>query len=106
MLTGFVLTRKLNEVAKTGSYPIPRIDDSLDALSGSVYYNTVDMASGYWQAELHPDSREKTACSTWKGLYEFNTLPFGLCNAPSFFERLMKNNLIWTTLGDLSHLSG
>ena len=85
--------RKLNEVVKHDSYPLARIDDRLDALAGSVYISTVNMASGYWQTEVHPDSREKTAFSTMKGLYGFNTLPFGLTNAPGFCQRLMEKLL-------------
>ena len=97
--------RRLNEqVYKKDAYPLPRIDSSLDALQNSVYYSTVDMASGYWQAEVHPDSREKTAFSTGRGLYEFNTLPFGLANAPSFFLASYGENFIWTSLGNMSHI--
>ena len=82
--------RRLNQVTKKDAYPLPRIDDSLDALTGSCWFSTLDLASGYWQTEVHPDDREKTAFTTGTGLYEFNVLPFGLCNAPSTFERLME----------------
>ena len=82
--------RKLNQVTKKDAYPLPRIDDSLDTLSGSCWFSTLDLASGYWQTEVHPDDREKTAFTTGTGLFEFNVLPFGLCNAPSTFERLME----------------
>ncbi|GFX21614.1 hypothetical protein TNCV_1400281 [Trichonephila clavipes] len=51
--------RKLNDVTKKDSYPLPRIDDTLDTLSGHKWFSTLDLKSGYWQVELHPEDREK-----------------------------------------------
>ena len=82
--------RKLNRVTKKDSYPLPLISESLEALSGTQYFSTMDLMSGYWQVELDPQAREKTAFITHAGLYEFITMPFGLCNAPSTFQRLME----------------
>ena len=82
--------RKLNAVTrKEDAYPIPRIDDTLDTLSGACWFSTLDMVSGYWQVEVGEKDREKTAFCTPYGLYEFNVLPFGLCNGPATFQRLM-----------------
>ena len=77
--------RKLNSVTSKDAYPLPRIDDSLDALAGSCWFSSLDLTSGYWQVEVNPDHKEKTAFSTGTGLYEFNVMPFGLSNAPSTF---------------------
>ncbi|UYV81786.1 K02A2.6-like [Cordylochernes scorpioides] len=82
--------RKLNDITKKDSYPFPRIDATLDTLAGSQWFSTLDLKSGYWQVEMHPDDKEKTAFTTGSGLWQFNVMPFGLCNAPATFERLME----------------
>ena len=81
-------------------YPLPRIDDTLEMLSESKLFSTLDLASGYWQVELTEEAREKTAFCTTEGLYEFKVMPFGLCNAPATFQRLMDvvlSGLQWTS---------
>ncbi|UYV71010.1 K02A2.6-like [Cordylochernes scorpioides] len=82
--------RKLNDITKKDSYPYPRIDATLDTFARSQWFSTLDLKSGYWQVEMHPDDKEKTAFTTGCGLWQFNVMPFGLCNAPATFERLME----------------
>ena len=86
--------RSLNSVTKPNTFPLPRIDDLLDQLGESRYFSTLDLASGFWQIRVHPDSQEKTAFVTPQSLFEFRVMPFGLCNAPSVFQRLMKRVLM------------
>ena len=81
--------RKVNAVTRKDAYPLPRVDDTLDTLSGSQWFSTLDLISGYWQVSMSPPDQEKTAFCTTEGLFEFTKMPFGLCNAPATFQRLM-----------------
>ena len=81
--------RKLNEVTVADQYPLPRIDDVLDALSKGRYFAVIDLKAGYWQIPLEASDAQKTAFRTIDGLFQFNVMPFGLRNAPATFQRLM-----------------
>ncbi|GBM92206.1 Retrovirus-related Pol polyprotein from transposon 297 [Araneus ventricosus] len=68
--------RKLNEITIKDSYPLPRIDDTLDALNGSQWFSTLDLKSGYWQVEIQPEDKEKTAFTTGQGLWQFKEVSY------------------------------
>ena len=83
--------RHVNDLTVKDAYPIPRVDECLDSLSGSKWFNCLDLNSGFWQIGLDPTDKEKTAFATSLGLYQFTVMPFGLANAPSTLERLMED---------------
>lgn len=82
--------RQLNGKTRRDAFPLPRIEESLDALSGARWFSTLDLASGYNQVPVAEKDKIKTAFCTPFGLFEYNRMPFGLCNAPSTFQRLME----------------
>lgn len=85
--------RKLNSVTHKDAFPLPRIEETLTSMTRAEWFSTLDLASGYWQVEVDPRDREKTAFTTPLGLFEFQRMPFGLCNAPATFQRLMQQCL-------------
>ena len=91
--------RKLNSTTKFDAYPMPRIDEMLDAVGKSKYLTTLDLTKGYWQVPMSQDGKAKTAFISPLGLMQFTVMPFGLSGAPATFQRL-KNKFwrCWSTL--------
>ena len=83
----------MNGITQKHAYPLPRIDDTLDALHGCTHFSTLDLQSCYWQVPMSPHSKPYTAFITSHGLYEFKCMPFGLSNVPATFQRLMNATL-------------
>jgi hypothetical protein len=82
--------RALNNVTIKDSYPLPRIDDSFDALRGSKWFSVLDLSSGYFQVQMEETDKEKTAFTSTKGLFQFNAMAMGLCNGVAAFQRLVE----------------
>ena len=92
--------RAINRKTIPDRYSLPRIDSTLDVLSGAKWFSVLDLKSGYWQVPLAEGDKCKTAFTVGPlGFWECERMPFGLTNAPATFQRLMEN-----CMGDL-HLS-
>ena len=86
--------RKLNSLTRKDSHPLPHIGETLNSLVGSAIYSTFDLTSGFWQVPMAEESKQYTAFTLGSmGLFECDRMPFGLCNAPATFQRLMQNCL-------------
>ena len=83
--------RKLNNVTKADTYPIPRIDDCVDKIGTSKYVSKFDLLKGFWQIPLTERAKEVSAFVTPKGLYQYKVMPFGMRNSPATFQRLINS---------------
>ena len=83
--------RKLNSKTIKDAYAIPRPEETLHLLASAKYFTKLDLRSGYWQVEIEEEDKPKTAFQVGTlGFNEFHGMPFGLCNAPATFLRLME----------------
>ena len=81
--------RALNKVTKKDVFPLPLVEECLDSLSGNKWFSKLDATWGYWQVKIKDSDKCKTAFITKYGLFQFKRMPFGLCNAPATFSRVM-----------------
>ena len=94
----------LNTHMKKDSYPLPRIQEVLESLVGAGHFSCLDLKLGFWQIKIDEALKQYTAFTVGNlGFFECNCMPFGLCNAPATFQRLMQNcvgelNLIYSLI--------
>jgi hypothetical protein len=81
--------RELNKATLKDYFPLPFIDQVLDTLAGKIYFSFLDGYSGYNQIQIAPEDQDKTTFTCPWGTYAYKVLPFGLCNAPATFQRVV-----------------
>ena len=86
--------RRLNAKTKKDSYPLPWMQETMESMVGARYFSCMDLKSGFWQVKMSEKARQYTTFTVGSmGMYEFLRMPYGLCNTPAMFQRLMQNCL-------------
>ncbi|XP_043494160.1 uncharacterized protein LOC122519060 [Polistes fuscatus] len=101
--------RKLNAKVIRDRFPMPLIEDCLDALTQGVVFSTIDLKNGFFHVKIEEDSRKFTSFVTPDGQFEFLRTPFGLCSSPASFLRfidevfgdLVRKKIVLTYMDDL-----
>jgi hypothetical protein len=81
--------RALNKATQKDHFLLPFIDQVLDSLSGKKFFSFLDGFSGYNQIKIAPQDQDKTTFTSPWGTFSYRVLPFGLCNAPTTFQRVV-----------------
>ena len=90
--------RRLNKVTRPDAFPVPKVDECINAISGSKLLSTVNLTCGYLHVPVQEQDVSKTAFVSRHGLYEFTSTPFGMINSGATFQRVMEltmKNLYW-----------
>ena len=82
--------QQLNTRTKKDSYPLPRMQETMESLVGARFFSMMELKSGFWQVKMLEKSWQYTVFTVGSmGIFEFLQMPYGLCNAPATFQRLM-----------------
>jgi len=83
--------RRVNDVTKADSFPLPRIQDLIDEVGNAKYVTKFDLLKGYWQIPLTERAKDVSSFCTASGLYRYLVSPFGMKNSGSTFQRFMNH---------------
>jgi hypothetical protein len=92
--------QELNAKSLKDAYPLPRINTIIERASGSRYISVVDVSKAFSMIPMHPDSQSLTAYTTPFGMFEYTSMPMGLANAPSIWQRFL-NSILGPLLHDI-----
>ena len=81
--------RALNKVTRKFTWPMPKVEDIFSKLNGATYFTTLDLHTGYHHIPLDKSSIPKTIFNSPFGKFEYVKVPFGLAQAPAYFQELM-----------------
>ena len=94
--------RKVNNLSKTDTFPIPRMDDYIDKIGNSKYITKFDLLKGFWQISLTKRAKDISAFVTPDGLYHYKIMTFGMKNSPATFQRLINTIIAGISIARLT----